>query len=203
MERFTIQKNDFLSHDCTGYFHLYYVGYGQPGNPDYLNTLKNIFVSTHPDTLRAASRQAAALMIQDIPQVMDVEGLDTAILMAVPRSKSGMCNWQLGFKAAVRTTVKALQADNLSVIDGTDCIFRHVSNFENTGSEPYTGITKDTCDSQNEYIKGRTVILIDDIYTKTVNVDEDCIQALYDAGAARVVFYAVAYTNRNAYKRGA
>ena len=67
MEQFTIQKNDFLSHDCTGYFHLYYVGYGQPGNPDYLNTLKNIFVSTHPDTLRAASRQAATLMIQDIP----------------------------------------------------------------------------------------------------------------------------------------
>ena len=110
--------------------------------------------------------------------------------------------------------MKALQADNLSVIDGTDCIFRHtstkmthlrkpVSNFENTGSEPYPGITKDTCDIQNEYIKGRTVILIDDIYTKTVNVDEDCIQALYDAGAARVVFYAVAYTNRNAYKRGA
>lgn len=153
-------------------------------------------------------------MIQDIPQVMDAESLDTAILMAVPRSKSGMCNWQLGFKAAVRTTVKALQGDNLSVIDGTDFIFRHtstkmthlrkpVSNFENTGSDPYPGITKDTCDIQNESIKGRTVILIDDIYTKTVNVDEDCIQALYDAGAACVIFYAVAYTNRNAYKRGA
>ena len=38
---------------------------------------------------------------------MDAEGLDTAILMAVPRSKSGMCSWQLGFKAAVRTTVKS------------------------------------------------------------------------------------------------
>lgn len=48
-----------------------YVGYGQPGNPDYLNTLKNIFVSTHPDMLRAASRQAAALMIQDISQAME------------------------------------------------------------------------------------------------------------------------------------
>ena len=207
MERFTIQKNDFLFHDCTGYFHLYYVGYGRPGNPDYLNTLKNIFVSTHPDTLRVASRQAAALMIQDIPKVIDAEGLGEVILMAVPRSKSGMCNWQLGFKAAVRTAVKTLQDNNLPVIDGTDFIFRHtskpVSNFENTGSEPYPGITKDTCDIQNEYLKGRTVILIDDIYTKTVNVDEDCIQALYDAGAARVIFYAVAYTNRNAYKRGA
>ena len=153
-------------------------------------------------------------MIQDIPKVIDAEGLDEPVLMAVPRSKSGMCNWQLGFKAAVRTTVKALQDSNLPVVDGTDFIFRHtstkmthlrkpVSNFENTGSEPYPGITKDTCDIQNESIKGRTVILIDDIYTKTVNVDEDCIQALYDAGAARVVFYAVAYTNRNAYRRGA
>ena len=36
MERFTILKNDFLSHDCTAYFHLYYVGYGQLGNPDFI-----------------------------------------------------------------------------------------------------------------------------------------------------------------------
>ncbi|MDU3778238.1 MAG: hypothetical protein E7G48_09115 [Veillonella sp.] len=98
MERFTIQKNDFLSHDCIGYFHLYYVGYGQPGNPDYLNILKNIFVSTHPDTLRAASRQAAVLMIQDIPQVMDAEGLNEAILMAVPRSKSACVIGNLGLR---------------------------------------------------------------------------------------------------------
>ena len=78
-----------------------------------------------------------------------------------------------------------------------------VSNFENTGSEPYPGITKDTCDIQNASIKGRTVILIDDIYTKQLMLTKIAFKALYDAGAARVVFYAVAYTNRNAYRRGA
>lgn len=36
MERFTILKNDFLSPDCTAYFHLYYVGYGPPGNLDFI-----------------------------------------------------------------------------------------------------------------------------------------------------------------------
>ena len=29
-------ENDFLSLDCTAYSHLYYVGYGQPGNPDFI-----------------------------------------------------------------------------------------------------------------------------------------------------------------------
>ena len=37
------------------------------------------------------------------------------------------------------------------------------------------------------------IILIDDIYTSGCNIDEDCIQALYDNGANRVVFYAIAY----------
>ena len=145
---------------------------------------------------------------------MDAEGLDTAILMAVPRSKSGMCNWRLGFKGAVRNTVKALQGDNLSVIDGTDFIFRHtstkmthlrkpVSNFDNTGSEPYPGITKDTCDIQNESIKGRTVILIDDIYTKQLMLTKIVFKH-YTMPVRRALFlYAVAYTNRNAYRRGA
>ena len=47
MEQFTIQKNDFLSHDCTGYFYLYYVGYAWLGNPDYFNSwylYKNITI---------------------------------------------------------------------------------------------------------------------------------------------------------------
>ena len=41
---------------------------------------------------------------------------------------------------------------------------------------------------------GKDILLIDDIYTKTVNIDEDAIQALLDNGARSVFFYAIGKT---------
>jgi len=46
-------------------------------------------------------------------------------------------------------------------------------------------------------VKGKVVILVDDIYTPKVNVDEDCAQALLDAGAKRVILYVIGYTQHN------
>jgi predicted amidophosphoribosyltransferase len=43
-------------------------------------------------------------------------------------------------------------------------------------------------------VRGEHIILVDDIYTPGVNIDEDAIQALYNCGAAHVTFYAVAKT---------
>jgi len=40
-------------------------------------------------------------------------------------------------------------------------------------------------------------LLIDDLYTRTVNIDEDAIQALLDKGAHSVAFYAVGRTVYN------
>jgi predicted amidophosphoribosyltransferase len=61
------------------------------------------------------------------------------------------------------------------------------------------GKTKDTCLISNEII-GKDILLIDDIYTKSINIDEDAIQALLDKGAKSVIFYAVAKTKlRNTY----
>ena len=60
---------------------------------------------------------------------------------------------------------------------------------------PYVGITNDTCDISDAVI-GKVVLLIDDLYTKSVNIDEDCIQALLDKGAKEVVFYSVGRTIR-------
>ena len=45
--------------------------------------------------------------------------------------------------------------------------------------------------------KLNTIIVIDDIYTKTVNVIEDCVQALINCGARDIIVYTVA---RTAYK---
>jgi predicted amidophosphoribosyltransferase len=44
------------------------------------------------------------------------------------------------------------------------------------------------------YLIGKDILLIDDIYTKTVNIDEDAIQALLSKGAKSVSFYAIGFT---------
>lgn len=153
---------------------------------------------------------------RDIPDIMKAENLEEAVVAVVPRSKAFMSPNQLGFRDAVQECVRILQANGYSgITDGISCIMRHTNTktthihknlpgFDNCGSEPYVGITNDTCHINADVVRDKTVILIDDIYTKTVNVDEDCIQALYDAGAARVIFYAVAYTyRRSSYRKGA
>ena len=58
---------------------------------------------------------------------------------------------------------------------------------------PYAGITNDTCTLSDEII-GKDILLIDDLYTKTVNIDEDCLQALIDKGARSVYFYSIGKT---------
>ena len=58
---------------------------------------------------------------------------------------------------------------------------------------PYPGITKATCNISDK-VAGKDILLIDDIYTLDVNIDEDAIQALYDMGAKSVRFYAVCKT---------
>ena len=54
-------------------------------------------------------------------------------------------------------------------------------------------MTKDTCSISDDVI-GKDILLIDDLYTKTVNIDEDCIQALLDKGARSVIFYSIGKT---------
>ena len=64
---------------------------------------------------------------------------------------------------------------------------------------PYVGITKSTCDISNE-VRGKDILLIDDIYTSGVYIDEDAIQALLDHGARDVYFYAVGKTYKGGIK---
>lgn len=41
MNKFTIEKNEYLKYDIQGFYNTNYTGYKQPRNPDYLNQLKN------------------------------------------------------------------------------------------------------------------------------------------------------------------
>ena len=53
-----------------------------------------------------------------------------------------------------------------------------------------------TCDISAD-AAGKNILLIDDIYTPGVNIDEDAINALLNAGAKTLAFYAVGKVQRN------
>ena len=89
-------------------------------------------------------------------------------------------------------------------IDSTDHVVRHTdtrtthmdkSGYGGEGNLPYPGITKDTC-TISDKVRGKDILLIDDLYTASVNIDEDAIQALFDNGARSVTFYSLGKTIR-------
>lgn len=205
IEQFTIGINEFLSRDIKAYYSTDYRGYERPGNPDYINDLKNTFDNFSMRKLNAASEKLQSVLRVDLPLVLRKSKKKSLMVCVVPRAKdqSQYSSKQLMFKSTVRKVV-----DNIhGLTDGTDYILRHTNtktthlrytNCSNDGRMPYRGITMETCRISGQ-VKGRDILLVDDIYTKSVNVDEDAIQALLDHGARSVVFYAVAKTRRNSY----
>ncbi len=202
LPRHIIAKNEFLNISIMGYYNRDYIGYGKPGNPDFLNVLKNTFDKESMVNLLAARDQVVEILKRDLPYVITEKNMRDCLVICVPRAKAhdSYSSEQLMFIEAVSMAAKFLE----NVNDGTNCIYRikntktthlrYASGIPNDGDDPYPGITKDTCFIDTTRIKGRKIILVDDIYTKTVNIDEDCIQALFDNGAAKVVFYSIAYT---------
>lgn len=67
------------------------------------------------------------------------------------------------------------------------------SGYGGNGNLPYPGITKETC-TISDKIKNKDILLIDDLYTAKVNIDEDAIQTLLDKGANSVIFYSLGKT---------
>lgn len=205
MFRFSINRNRFLARGITGYYHQDYTGFRQPGNPDFLNTLKNTFNTEPRGNLLDARNEVRDILMEDIPEIIEETNIQNWICVCIPRAKAlrTYSAAQLMFIEAV-----SLAADNIQgVIDGTDCIRRvantlttHLRNaaaIPNDGDEPYPGITVATCEIDTNRIRNQNIILIDDIYTRNVNIDEDCIQALINSGARNIVFYSIGYTRRN------
>ncbi len=200
---FDIEKNEYLKIDTTGFYHQIYTGFGQAGNPDFLNTLKNTFKTESIEKLHKAEKQVEDILVADLPTIIKSKEFDNFMLVSVPRAKdfSAYSPEQLLFSSAVKKA-----SERINGIDGTDCIKRVVStrtthlrkptSLTNDGKMPYPGITRETCEISETKVRNQNIILVDDIYTKRVNIDEDCIQALLDEGAKNVVFYSIGYTLR-------
>lgn len=202
MNQFEILANEYLHTNTRAYYHVPYVRMGNPGNPDYINDLKNTFNSFAQHKLMSAADELRGVLLGDLPQILQSSGFDIMTVCVVPRAKAEdfyHAN-QLLFKSTVRVSIRQLGGFE----DGTSYIRRHtntrtthfrnsVPNYNNDGPEPFPGITGQTCEISANVV-GKNILLIDDIYTHRVNVDEDAIQALLNAGTHTVTFYSVGKT---------
>ena len=206
MEKFTIQANDFLNRDVQGFYHAGYIGGGNwriPGTTENLIvTFKNDITKYPSEVLLNAANQLKQILLEDLPSILDELDVKQLTVCVVPRAKKEdyyRADQKL-FRGVVSSVVDVLDGFE----NGTDYIIRHTntrtthrnrSGHGGDGQMPYPGITKDTCHISPE-VYGKDILLIDDLYTRTVNIDEDAIQALLDAGAKSVVFYAIGKTVR-------
>lgn len=199
MQNFILKPNKFLEKETPVFYHYDYIGYQKEGNPDFINKLKNMTNQHNELDLVEDFIQVSEVLLTDITEIIDKMKLHYPIVCVVPRSKreSSYQRSQLLFKKSVSSIANKLKLQN-----GTDAIIRkkdtkttHNWRLENnTGDAPYLGITKDTCKFNINYIKGKDIILVDDIFTEQVYVDDDCIQTLLNLGAKSVILYAVAKT---------
>lgn len=205
-DNFTIDTNEFLTQKIIAYYNRRYTGYKNQDNPDFLNTLKNTYNNETLSQLNGARQDVENILLADIPKIIKSNNFQNCVCVCVPRAKAlaSYTDNQLFFRDAVRNASKSIS----DLVDGTEVIIRHTNTCtthlkkarddgrinNNDGDMPYPGITKKTCHIDSEKIVSQKIILIDDIYTKGVNIDEDCIQALIDNGALKVIFYAIGRT---------
>jgi len=199
MNQFQVLANEYLSRNTNAFYHVPYTRMGNPGNPDYLNHLKNTFNNFPQQQVQSAVQELRRVLQDDLPQIFQSLGFDTMTVCVVPRAKAEEAyhaNQQL-FRSTVQATIGQIGG----FADGTSYIRRHtntrtthlrnpVPNYINDGHQPYPGITAETCEISPN-VREKNILLVDDIYTPRVNVDEDAINALLSAGARTVTFYAV------------
>jgi hypothetical protein len=207
MQQFIIRKNEYLNQDILAFYHSDYSGGGQwriAGTiENIICTLKNDITPYSDYVLQGAAKQLSSILLQDLPEIIRQTGLHNLTVCVIPRAKaeSSYNPNQLLFKAIVRNVINPLQEFN----DGTNYIIRHTDTktthrakwgYGGEGEMPYPGITTNTC-TISDNVKGRNILLIDDLYTRSINIDEDAIQALLNKNAQRVIFYAIGKTIRN------
>lgn len=208
-KEFIIEPNRFLKQKIEAFYHKDYFGGGNwdiEGEIEHLIwSLKNDegCKSSHQRYLSTACKRLKNILLNDLPEIKNRKGIDDLTICVVPRAKEGFVyrKDQLLFRQIVSEVVNELNGFE----DGTKYIVRHTTtrtthlrNATIEGKSPYIGITKDTCYISDNVI-GKNILLIDDVYTKTANIDEDAIQTLLDKGANNVWFYSVGKTFSSSY----
>ena len=206
MYKFTIPSNEYLRKNIQAYYHQDYTTFGTEGNPDFINHLKNTFNNTDTHTLRNSVNELVNALNEDLPKIKNTHSNITLTVCVIPRAKQE--KFYSGNQKLFKKTVSYVVNKTVGFVDGTSFIIRHTdtktthlsrTRYGGDGDMPYVGITKDTC-TISPNISGKNILLIDDIYTRGVNIDEDAIQALLDNGAKSVILYAVGKTYKGGIK---
>ena len=206
------EKRTFLKRETQLFFHDYYYAgdkeerekIGSVAN--IVTTLKNQFGNADPQRLKVAQSQLEEILITDLACISEKvsQNLIPYTICVVPRSKTLQTYYstQLLFVESVKNTIKKMST--LLCFDGTDFIIRHTNTrtthmeragYGGDGEMPYPGITQDTCHISTG-VKDKNILLIDDLYTAGVNIDEDVIQTLLNHGAKEVILYTLGRTTR-------
>jgi hypothetical protein len=206
MNKFTIASNEYLKKSTQAYYRHDYTTFGTEGNPDFINHLKNQFGDTNVTTLQNAVNELKKTIEEDLLKIKSLHSNTNLTVCVIPRAKAEgfYSDNQKLFKRVISSVVDTLSG----LANGTNYIIRQTntktthmnrSGYGGDGDMPYVGITKATCRFSNE-VRGKDILLIDDIYTLGVNIDEDAIQAIFDSGAKSVIFYSVAKTYKGGIK---
>ena len=200
-----------LVHDTNAFYNEDYLGGG--GRWCMHGTIENLICTFKNDitpynalVLQKAKERLYDILKVDIPQILQIINSDLIRICVVPRAKreTAYRDDQKLFRTTIQQYIKIFHVADGRIDDGTLDIKRftdtkttHLSRNGNdgggSGDLPYIGITKETCTISDDVI-GKNILLIDDLYTRTVCIDEDCIQALYDKGANKVFFYSIGKT---------
>ncbi len=200
MIKHKILHNNFLKTSVDAYYRFNYTGFGSENNPDFLNYLKNQFGDTSKKVLENSVETLKRILIADLTEIQNKYEDSDLFVCVVPRAKNerSYSSDQKLFKKTVSEIIYEIRglengANTISRHTNTITTHMHRSGRGGDGELPYPGITTDTC-YFFDHLTDKNILLIDDIYTKSVNIDEDVIQALYDNGAKNVIFYSVAKT---------
>ncbi|MBO7219477.1 MAG: amidophosphoribosyltransferase [Clostridia bacterium] len=216
LTKFTIPSNNYLNVATTAYYRYDYTGYNTPNNPQFILDLKNTFDKNDNQTLtklNIAAKKVEEIIFKDITDLIKLNNLTDVSCVCVPRAKR--FDFYSKNQLLLQTSISSAISKLSNITNATYAITRHTNtktthikkdvtmygkNNEpnhNDGENPYPGITKETCNLNHDLIRNKNVILIDDIYTTSANIDEDCIQFLLNNGAKSVILYTIAKTKRS------
>ena len=200
-----IGNDAFLRCDVDLYFHDYYYGFSSSlNNLKYVNYLKNDR-RDYDAVISKCEDRAALVLAADLAALVQQYGSLT--VCGIPRSKreDSYHPAKMGLKRAIRKAV----AMNPHLTDGLDYIVRHTNTlcthrsywgYGGDGEGPRPGLLRDTCKLSGA-IADKNIVLVDDIYTAGVGIDEDGVQALLDAGAKSVIMYTFGCTASRGYRK--
>lgn len=207
LKYYTLDLNSFLHKEIEAFYSYEYIKLNSDNANNFsgmvsddIRTLKNTFNKEIDNIMLSAKDSIRTISTTDIKAIINKKNIIDPVIVCVPRSKASFSDQQLLFQKAISEAVK-----NIGAVDGSRYIKRIIDtktthlirtkkgDIGGNGDLPYPGITKKTCHLCGS-VRGRNIILVDDIYTKTVNIDEDCCQFLLDNGANSVMLYTICKT---------